>query len=129
MSRSYRGLTGKIRYAINSGKLKGELNEDSVREILDDEKFSSMPDGTITKSLAYMAKKCEVQKFRGRYFSKEEPKMVTDPVKPAPQASQTSTEKLEVKSSDVCVIGKLVGTSLHNGRMIANIEVTTLDYK
>ena len=126
MSRKkYRGLTAAIRFGMNSGQLQGELTEDAVRNILTDERYADLPEGTITKSLAYMAKNCEVQKVHGKYFSKEV-KTVSEPVSSAPQASMS---KPQIKSSDVCVIGKLVGTSMNNGRMIANVEVTTLDYK
>lgn len=120
-SRQYRGLAGMIRLALNTDKLKGELNEDTVRGFINGERFNKMPRGVITKSLAYMHKNFEIQRIHGRYYSKDV-KSITAPA-PAPR------KESNVKVTDVCVIGKLVGTSLSNGRMIANIEVTTLDYK
>lgn len=110
MVKKFRGITGIIRKAINNNELKGELRYSEIRSVLPEENKQA-PDKSIKSSLYHMLKGNEIQRVHGVYFTKD-----------------ASTAPAKSKS-EVCVLGKLIGTQMIDGKMVANVEVTTLDYK
>ena len=106
-----RGITGVVRRGINSNELNGEIFPGTVRGLLPEEKQHAK-DTDITKTLTRMAKSNEIMKVHGKFFTKD-----------------TSVKSSMVKKPEVMVLGRLVGTSVDNGKMVAKVEVTSLDYK
>ncbi|MCF8019882.1 MAG: hypothetical protein K9L62_10825 [Vallitaleaceae bacterium] len=123
--RKYRGVAGKLRYAFNSGRIQGEITRDACREVLCDEKFQGMPNNVIDKTLFYMKKNAEIQRIHGVYYTKELKNVNPDTVtKPPTIPLQQGKGKKEA-----CVLGRLISTKMVDGKMIAEVEVASIDFK
>ncbi|MCW4018998.1 MAG: hypothetical protein NWF00_10035 [Candidatus Bathyarchaeota archaeon] len=68
--RTYRGITGYIRRAINNNTLKGRITTNDVRRLLPDRLYDA-PNSTIIASLRNMAKNREIVIDKnGNFFTK-----------------------------------------------------------
>ncbi len=119
MARNFRGITGAVRRGINSGAIKGKITYSGVRNLLPEDKKAA-PDKTIRASLGQMVRKEEIQKVAKDFYTKDITKIS---IKAATDSNGAT------KMKDVCVVGKLIGTGMKDGKMIAKIAVTTLDFK
>lgn len=109
--KTFRGISGSIRRAINMNELKGQLVSTNIRMILPQEK-SDAPDKVIEKSLKYLAKNGDIVMKNNRFFTKE-----------------AAAAQLISDTPSVMIFGKLLESELTNGKMTALVEVTSLEYK
>jgi hypothetical protein len=121
MARKFRGITGTVRRAINRGDLRNQITYDGVRNFLPQEKKEA-PDKVIHASLARMARHNEIIRENGSFFVKRGIDRQPVEIPAAPQATAAKPSK-----DEVMVIGKLVHTSMKDGKLIAEVEVTSLD--
>ena len=121
MARKFRGITGAVRRAINRGDLRNQITYDGVRKLLPEEKRLA-PDKVIRASLARMANQNEIRRNDGSFFVKRG--IDREVVPPAPTAAAPTPSK-----GEVMIVGKLVNTSMRDGKIIAEVEVTSLDNK
>jgi hypothetical protein len=129
--RKYRGVSAKLRYAFNSGLIQGEITRDACRKVLCDEKFQGMPNSVIDKALFYMKKNAEIQRIHGVYYTKELKNVNPGTVIKPPSVS-LQHDKKEVPQQDkkeACVLGRLINTKMVDGKMIAEVEVSAIDFK
>jgi len=112
MERMYRGITGVVRRGVNSNHLKGQITMDKIRKLLPEGKQDA-PDRTIRASLNRMARGNEIQKVHGQFFTKEVKKV---------EAADAN------KESEVLVMGRLLGTKTVDGKIVAEVEVSKLEY-
>jgi len=108
---SYRGMSGAIRRAINSGALKGVLTASDVRRVLPPGKAAA-PVNVIEKSLSYMEKNKEIVRHKDKFYTKDSVPTLTGSAIP-----------------DSMITGKILNTEVRNGKLIATVEVTSLDAK
>jgi len=106
----FRGIVGVVRRGINSDGLKGQITPDVVRHMMPVDK-QHVPDRAIIASLNRMARGNEIQRVHKQFFTKD--------IKPRPASSL----------QEVIVVGKLLGADMHEGKMVARVEVTSMDYK
>jgi len=115
--RQFRGITGAVRKAINRGDIKGEIKFSEVRKLLPQIKRKA-PDKVIRGSLNQMARNHEIKRFESRFFTKD--------IK-IPTVAKQSVPGLTPYDGEIMVIGKLVNTSIKSGKMIVEVEVSSLD--
>ena len=111
MVKQFGGISGAIKRGILTGSLTGRVTAMKVRELLPVEKKTA-PDKVIYKSLNYLTDKGVLRKAVDGFY-------------PAMLEESTQTQL----KNEVMVVGKLLGTTVTNGKIVANVEVTSLDYK
>lgn len=119
----YRGLAGIIRRAANFGHLTGEIKPEDVRELLPESK-NDAPDKVINKSLYYLSEQGDIVQIGERYFvkgSEPKPKDYRQIEMVAPKVSASPGEAL--------VTGKIVSMDTVDGKLIAKVEVSSLEYR
>ena len=141
MKTRFRGITNVVRRGINDGVIKGRISYNQVRSLLPEAKKMA-PDKVIRISLYGMARRNEIQKVYKDYYTKDT--QLTSYVKKPEKSNKLAMvyDKIEItkpphetkpphdtKKKEVCVLGKLINTQMVGGRMIANVEVTSLDFK
>jgi hypothetical protein len=119
MVKKYRGISGVVRRAANQGYLDGEIKPADIRPLLPEGK-NSAPDKVIIKSLYYLASQGDIVQVGGRYFVKgSEPK-----VHRQIQIPETKTSK-----GDALVVGKIISMDTIDGKLVAKVEVSSLEYR
>ena len=108
---SFRGMSGIIRRGINKGNLKGCISISDVRRILPESKACA-PDKIIEKSLAYMSKQNEIATHQGKFHTKDS----------MPTLSMTGIP-------ESIITGKILNSEIRSGKLIATVEVVSLDSK
>jgi hypothetical protein len=115
MKRLYRGITNVVRRGIHSSDLRGKITLADVRCLLPEQKQDA-PDRTIQASLNRMARNNEIQRVHGDFYTKDIKK---SSIKEATTSTASAPNEAVVK-------GKLLGTKTENGKIIATVEVTSL---
>lgn len=117
--RKYRGISGAIRRAANQGHLVGEIKPEDVRSLLPKEK-SDAPDQVITKTLHYLSNQGDIVQVGGRYFVKgSEPKV----------HKQIGIPEIKSSKDEALVAGKIISIDTVDGKLIAKVEVSSLEYR
>jgi len=115
----YRGLAGIIRRAANFGHLTGEIKPEDVRGLLPESK-NDAPDKVINKSLYYLSEQGDIVQIGERYFVKgSEPKV----------HKQIGIPEIKSSKDEALVAGRIISIDTVDGKLIAKVEVSSLEYR
>ena len=105
---NYRGIASAVRRGVNTGELKGLISFGSVRNLLPEEKADA-PNKVIEKSLVNLVKNQEIIRKGREFYTKD------------------VAEKEAEEKATVMVTGKLLNSTVRNGKMIVTIEALSID--
>jgi hypothetical protein len=120
----YRGISNAVRRAIARSEISGEIKIQDVRAKLDASKCSA-PEKVIEKSLSYLANNGEIIAGKnGRFFTKDSLKSESTPS----AVNKESRSGMLLGAGDSALVsGKITSMSYEEGKVIATVEVKSLD--
>ena len=127
MARMYRGITGVVRRAINNGTIKGKIFIADVQQLMPEGK-KDVPENVVRSSLNRMARNKEIHRVHKEFYTKDMKLSTIQKAVEVVSTTEPAPKRRKPEAKNVSVTGRLVGTTMQDGKMIASIEVSNLNF-